>query len=135
MADYDTIAPLLPTDFQRTIAMTNSTPPDDAKEEAQQAFSTVQDTAQNALHTGGTYVRENKIPVLLGAVLVGAVLGALLVPKRRKEPDTVQIVRDWLEQTLEEFSQQWPKAKKQARSIQDDLAAEAKSVGKKLHFW
>jgi hypothetical protein len=62
-------------------------------------------------------------------------LGALLVPKRRKEPDTVQIVRDWLEQTLEEFSQQWPKAKKQARSIQDDLAAEAKSVGKKLHFW
>ena len=80
-------------------------------------------------------MRENKIPVLLGAVLVGAVLGALLVPKRRKEPDTVQIVRDWLEQTLEEFSQQWPKAKKQARSIQDDLAAEAKSVGKKLHFW
>lgn len=115
--------------------MTDWTPPDDAKEEAQQAFSTVQDTAQNALHTGGTYVRENKIPVLLGAVLVGAVLGALLVPKRRKEPDTVQIVRDWLEKTLNEFSKQWPKAKKQARSIQDDLVVEAKCVGKKLHFW
>ena len=80
-------------------------------------------------------MRENKIPVLLGAVLVGAVLGALLVPKRRKEPDTVQIVRDWLEKTLNEFSKQLPKAKKQARSIQDDLVVEAKCVGKKLHFW
>ena len=115
--------------------MTNWIPPDDAKEKAQEAFSAAQDTAQNALYTGGKYVSENKIPVILGAVLVGAVLGALLVPKRRKEPDAVQAVRDWLEQTLEELSEQWPKAKKQARSLQDDLAAQAHSVGKKLHSW
>jgi hypothetical protein len=41
--------------------VTNWTPPDDAKEKAQQAFSTAQDTAQNALYTGGKYMRENKI--------------------------------------------------------------------------
>ena len=116
--------------------MTNWTPPDDApKEKAQQAFSTAQDTAQDALYTGRKYVRENKIAVILGAVLVGAALGAFLVSKRRKEPDAVQTVRDWLENTLEEFSKQWPKAKKQARSIQDDLAAQARGVSKKLHFW
>ncbi|MFZ0710300.1 MAG: YtxH domain-containing protein [Terrimicrobiaceae bacterium] len=115
--------------------MTNWIPPDDVKEKAQQAYSTTQDTAQNALSTGGEYMRENKIPVILGAVLVGAVLGALLVPKRRKEPDAVQAVRDWMEKTLEELSEQWPKARKQARSIQDDLAAQAQSVGKKLHSW
>jgi hypothetical protein len=119
--------------------MTNWTPPDDApddaKEKAQQAFSTAQDTAQDALYTGGKYVRENKIAVILGAVLVGAALGAFLASKRRKEPDAVQTVRDWLENTLEEFSKQWPKAKKQARSIQDDLAAQARGVSKKLHFW
>ncbi len=115
--------------------MTNWIPPDDAKEKAQEAYAGAQDTAQNALNTGGKYVRENTIPVILGAVLAGAVLGALLVPKRRKEPDAVQAVRDWLEKTLEELSEQWPKATKQARSLQDDLAAQAHSVGKKLHWW
>jgi len=115
--------------------MTNWTPPDDAKEKAQQAFSTAQDTAENALYTGGKYMHENKIAVILGAVLVGAVLGAFLASKRRKEPDAVQTVRDWLEKALEEFSKQWPKAKKQARSIQDDLAAQAQGFSKKLHFW
>ena len=68
------------------------------------------------------------------AVLVGAVLGAFLASKRRKEPDAVQTVRDWLEKALEEFSKQWPKAKKQARAIQDDLVAQAQGVSKKLHF-
>jgi ElaB/YqjD/DUF883 family membrane-anchored ribosome-binding protein len=134
LAGCDTIASCCqPIPNQRTIAMT--TPPDDAKEKAQQAFSTAQDTAENALYTGGKYMRENKIAVILGAVLVGAVLGALLASKRRKEPDAVQTVRDWLEKTLEEFSKQWPKAKKQARSIQDDLAAQAQGFSKKLHFW
>ena len=135
LADCDTIA-LLPTDFQRTIAMTNSKPPDDAKETVHQAFSIAQDTAQNALYTGGKYMRENRILVILGAVLFGAALGAFFASKRRKkEPDAVQAVRDWLEKTLEEFSKQWPKAKKQARSIQDDLVAQAQGVSKKLHFW
>jgi hypothetical protein len=35
---------------------------------------------------------------------------------------------------VDEFSKQWPKAKKQARSIQDDLTAEAQGVRKKPHF-
>ena len=81
-------------------------------------------------------MRENGILVILGAVLFGAALGACFASKRRKkEPDAVQAVRDWLEKTLEEFSKQWPKAKKQARSIQDDLVAQAQGVSKKLHFW
>jgi hypothetical protein len=63
-------------------------------------------------------------------------LWALFLPQSgAKEPDAVQAVRDWLEKTLEEFSKQWPKAKKQARSIQDDLVAQAQGVSKKLHFW
>jgi hypothetical protein len=115
--------------------MTNSTPPDDAEEKSEQAFSTPQDTAQNAICTGARYARENQIPVILGAALVGAVFGAILASKRRKKADPLQTVRDWLENTLEEFSEQWPKAKKQARSIQDELAAQARGASKKLHFW
>ena len=116
--------------------MTNWTPPDDAEEKkAEQAFSMAQDTAQNAICTGTRYARENQIPVILGAAFVGAVLGAFLASKRRKKADPVQTVRDWLENTLEEFSEQWPKGKKQARSIQDELAAQARDASKKLHFW
>ena len=68
-------------------------------------------------------MRENRILAILGAVLFGAALGACFASKRRKEPDAVQAVRDWLEKTLEEFSEQWPKAEKQARALQDDLVS------------
>jgi len=116
--------------------MTNKTNwPDDAREEAQKAFSAAQDTAEDALRTRGKYLRENQIPIILGALLIGAVLGALLRPPPRKEPDTVQAVRDWLEKTLEELHAKWPKAKEQARSIQDDLIDQAQDLRKKLNFW
>ena len=112
--------------------MTNKTNwPEDAEEKAQTAFSTAQDT----LRTGEKYLRENPIPIILGALLIGAVLGALLRPPPRKEPDTVQVVRDWLEKTLEELSAKWPKAKEQARTIQDDLLDQAADLRKKLSFW
>ena len=102
--------------------MTNKTNwPDDAGEEAQKALSTAQDTTQDAVRTGEKYLRENPIPVILGALLIGAVLGALLRPPPRKEPDAVQAVRDWVEKTLEELAAKWPKAKVPARSVQDDF--------------
>jgi hypothetical protein len=85
LADCDTIASLLPTDSQRTIDMTDLTPPDDAKEKVQQAFSIAQDTAQDALYTGGKYVRENKITFNLAAVLVGAGFGRFFGLKAAQE--------------------------------------------------
>ena len=113
--------------------MTNKTNwPDDAREEAQKALSIAQDTA---VRTGEKYLRENPIPVVLGALLIGAVLGALLSPPPRKEPDAVQAVRDWVEKTLEELAAKWPKAKAQARSIQDDLLDQAQDLRKKVSFW
>lgn len=115
--------------------MTNQNWPDDAKDEAQKAFPTAQDTAQDAVRTGEKYLRDNPIPVILGVLLIGAALGALLRPPPRKEPDPVEAVRDWLEKTLADVSAKWPKAKKQARAIQDDLLGQAQDVRKKLSFW
>ena len=116
--------------------MTNQTNwPDDAREGAEKALSTAQDTAQDAVRTGEKYLRENPIPVILGALLIGVAVGALLRPAPRKEPDTVEAVRDWLEKTLDELSAKWPKAKKQALSIQDDLLGQAQDLRKKLSFW
>jgi ElaB/YqjD/DUF883 family membrane-anchored ribosome-binding protein len=113
--------------------MTNETNwPDDAREEAQKALSTAQDTA---VRTGQNYLRENPIPIILGALLIGAVLGALLRPPPRREPDAAQAVRDWVEKTLEELAAKWPKAKAQARSMQDDLLDQAQDLRKKVSFW
>jgi hypothetical protein len=121
--------------------MTNETNwPDDAKEQAQKTISSAQDTAQDVVSTGERYLRENPIAVLIGVLLIGAVLGALLRPPPRKEPDAVQIVRDWLEKTLEELTAKWPKVKEQARAIQGDLLEQAQDIGKQLsrkkrRFW
>ena len=72
-------------------------------------------------------MRENKL-VILRAFLLGVILAALLAPKRRKEPDSAQAVREWLEKIMEEISEQWPKVKKEVRAIQDDLAAQAQNL-------
>jgi ElaB/YqjD/DUF883 family membrane-anchored ribosome-binding protein len=66
--------------------MTNQNWPDDPKDEAQKAFSTAQDTAQDAVRTGEKYLRDNPIPVILGVLLIGAALGALLRPPHEKNP-------------------------------------------------
>ena len=102
------------------------------RREIEQAQHTVHDMAEDAVESGEKYLRANTIPVVLGALVLGVALGALLTSRRRKEPDPVHAVRDWLEKTLEDFSKQWPKVKKQAYSIQEDLVSEAENLGKKL---
>jgi len=116
-----------------TTKMTNKANwPDD--EQAREAIKAVQDTTEDALRTGRKYLSENPIPMILGILIVGAVLGALLRPAPRKEPDPVQAVRDWFEKTLEELVAKWPATKKQVRSIQDDMINRAGGLRKKLHF-
>jgi ElaB/YqjD/DUF883 family membrane-anchored ribosome-binding protein len=113
--------------------MTNKTNwPDD--EQAREAFADVQESTEEALRVGGKYVRENPIPIILLALVAGAILGALLRPAPRKEPDPAQAVREWFEKALQEFIAKLPAAKKQVRSIQDDVIDRAETLRKKLHF-
>jgi uncharacterized protein YjbJ (UPF0337 family) len=101
-------------------------------EKAQETFKVVVDKAEEALDTGRQYVRENSLAVIVGALLLGIIVGVLLAPRPRKEPDAVQTVRDWLEGTREDFVKRWPQAKKQAKAIQEDIVDQAQTVGKKL---
>ena len=101
-------------------------------EKAQETFKVVVDKAEEALDTGRQYVRENSLAVIVGALLLGIIVGVLLAPRPRKEPDAVQTVRDWLEGTREDFAKRWPQAKKQAKAIQEDIVDQAQTVGKKL---
>ena len=100
--------------------------------EIEDAQHAVRGMAEDAVESGEKYLRANPILVILGALILGVALGALLTPRRRREPDPVHAVRDWLEKTLEDFSKQWPKVKKQAHALQEDLVNEAENLGKKL---
>ena len=80
-------------------------------------------------------MRENRILVILGAVLFGQLWALFLPQSGARNPTPFRLSVTGWKKLLEEFSKQWPKAKKQARSIQDDLVAQAQGVNKKLHFW
>jgi hypothetical protein len=113
--------------------MTNETNwPSD--EQTRKAVEVAHDTSEDALRTGQKYLRENPILVLLLTLIVGAILGALMRPTPRKDPDPVQAVRDWFDKALEEFLAKLPAAKKQMRSIQEDVMDRTEGLRKKLRF-
>ena len=96
-------------------------------ERTQKAFEIVQ-------NKGEKYLRENPIPLILLAAVVGAILGALIRPARRKDPDTVQAVREWFEKAVHDFIAKVPAAKKQVRQLQEDVFDQAEGLKKKLRF-
>jgi ElaB/YqjD/DUF883 family membrane-anchored ribosome-binding protein len=113
--------------------MTNETNwPSD--EQTRKAAEDVQKTGEDALRTGQKYLRENPILIILLTLIVGAVLGALMRPTPRKDPDPVQAVRDWFDKTLQEFIAKLPAAKKQMRSIQEDVMDRTEDLRKKFRF-
>ena len=94
-----------------------------------------QGATEDALSAGRKYLSESPIPIILGALIVGAVLGFLLRPAPPKQPDPAQAVRQWFENALEELVAKWPVSKKQLRSIQGDLTNRAEGLQKWLRFW
>lgn len=113
--------------------MSNHDDFNEPQDKLQNAVGVAQDKAKAALQSGTEYAKANPVPVLVGALLVGAALGALLsAPRARKEPDAVQSVRDWLESSLDEISSRIPQVKKQACGIQQDLVDHVSALRKKF---
>lgn len=106
-----------------------------AQDKTQEALRAAQDKAQEALRTGTQYVRENPVPMVVGAFLLGGVVGAMLAGCGRREPEPAQGAREWLESTLHDIANKIPKAKKQACCIQDSLVDHAQELGRKFRFW
>ena len=79
-------------------------------------------------------MRENRILVILGAVLLGQLWALVLPQSGARNPTPFRLsVTGW--KKLWKSSLSDDKAKKQARAIQDDLVAQAQGFSKKLHFW
>lgn len=106
-----------------------------AQDKAQEAIRVTQDKAQEAIRTGTQYVRENPVPAILGAFLLGGALGAILASCNRREAEPPHGAREWLESTLQEISNRLPRAKKQVCGIQDSIVDQAQEIGRKFRFW
>ena len=95
--------------------------------------------AQEAWKTG----QQNPLPLILVALVVGALLGALLSRRERKKKDAVQAAKEWLEAAYEQLAEKLPQlAEKlpQPKKLtvpwcQAAFLDQAQQVGKKLKWW
>jgi len=118
--------------------MTTPTDPNDLpepKESIQNAVAAAQEKTRQAIQSGQNYVRENPVPVVVGALLAGLTIGALLAPRSRKPADPVQSVRVWLQDSLDDLSGRLPKVKEKACGFSHDVCDQVSEIGRKLKFW
>ncbi|HEV7866519.1 MAG TPA: hypothetical protein VGO90_02480 [Chthoniobacteraceae bacterium] len=123
--------------------------PEDFQTTASHAMQDARQTAEQAYARGEAYVRQNPVPVVLGALFVGFLLGMLL--GRREEPtfreryvdEPVNQMRDVLHSIFspvaEKIHEQYTGAKDAASSFEsrnvNPLLSEARRFGQKLRFW
>lgn len=109
---------------------------DETEADVLQNFSqNAQSKAQDALVASKNYVRENPVPVIVGALLLGAGIGYLLSQREKEEKDTAQAARDLLEIAYNEVAEKIPSLKKRYAEGQANLIDQAQSLGNKLKWW
>lgn len=89
------------------------------------------------------YARKNPFPLIVLALVIGALLGALLSRGRRKQKDAVQAAKEWLETAYEQLAEKLPQlAERLPQSkkptvpwCQAAFLDQAQQVGKKLKWW
>ena len=97
---------------------------------------TAQDQACGLLKTGTDFVKENPLPVVFGALLVGVALGSLVGRREEEELDRLQSARRWIEDAYSNLADRIPQPKKSFFSCaQPGLFEQAQDFGKKLKWW
>ena len=87
--------------------------------------------------------RENPLPLIMLALVLGALLGAFLSRRERKQKDAVQAAKEWLESAYEQLTEKLPQLaeklpqpKKATKSwCQAAFLDQAQQAGKKLKWW
>jgi hypothetical protein len=101
------------------------------------------DKAPESRRPGQRYARENPLPLIMLALVLGALLGAFLSRRERKQKDAVQAAKEWLESAYEQLAEKLPQLaeklpqpKKPTKSwCQAAFLDQAQQVGKKLKWW
>lgn len=104
--------------------------------ESVENFSQIaRDKSCNALASGTKFVRENPVPVVLGALLVGTLLGLLLAPRERRPREASKIAREFIDTVYDEIAEKIPTLKKQYTTTKANLVEHAQDLGSKLKWW
>lgn len=107
-----------------------------AQEKLQNAAQVAQTKAQDALELGKNYVRENPLPVILGAFVLGTILGIAVSQREPRPRETREKVRDLADDIVAQISDRLPDFKKLGSSyLNSPLVEQAQEVGKKLKWW
>jgi uncharacterized protein YneF (UPF0154 family) len=101
------------------------------------------DKSHDAWKACGQRARENSVPLILLALVVGALLGAFLSRRKKKQKDAVEAAREWLEAAYAQLAQKLPQlAEKLAHAkkpsvprCQAAFLDQAQQVAKKLKWW
>jgi hypothetical protein len=103
-----------------------------AADDAGRLAAIAQNRAQEALRASRDYTRENPVPIVLGALLIGVVVGVLCGRREPKPKEASQIARDLVEETLSRMAERLPAWKRRdARpdSIRDGLTSIGRKIG------
>jgi hypothetical protein len=106
--------------------------------------------AQGTWKNGQQYGRANPLPLILVALVVGILLGAVLSRRERKRKDAVQAAKEWLEAAYEQLAEKLPQLAEKLPQLAEKLPQpkkltvpwcqaafleQAQQVGKKLKWW
>jgi hypothetical protein len=115
-----------------------NTPPDTNMETAYDVSDFAKNTRDKScdvLKCGTDYARENPLLVVLGAFLIGAAVGALVVRQgREEETDRLHAAVDWLEDKYSQLADKIPK-KSFFTCNTPGFLEQAQDMGKKLKWW
>jgi X-X-X-Leu-X-X-Gly heptad repeat protein len=77
-------------------------------EDEPSAMSSDFNRSQEASRAGDQSLRGHPLPLILLALLVGAVLGAHLSRRKKKQKDAVHVAKEWLDATYEQLAEKVP---------------------------
>lgn len=94
------------------------------------------DKTCNLVKSGTEYVKKNPLPAVLGAFVVGAALGALVLRREREEEtDKLKSALHWLEERYSDLADRVPKKGFFSCDAKSGLLDQAQDLGKKLKWW
>lgn len=105
-----------------------------AADDAGRLVGSARNHAQDALRAGRDYTKENPLPIIAGALLIGVTVGVLCGRREPKPKDASQMARELVEEAFARVADRLP-ALKRLDACPESLRGGLSSLGRKLRWW
>lgn len=105
-----------------------------AADDAGRLAAVAKNRAQDAFRSGRDYTKENPVPIILGALLIGVTVGILCGRREPKPKDASRMARELVEEAFSRVAERLP-ALKHLESCPDSLRGGFANLGRKLRWW